>query len=275
MTSPLILVVCGAVLAGVLGSLFITISLSVDSWETITYDQDSLSTYLNANASSEYSCTLATSDTDFSVMEQTQKVISSNGTQTSQVYKFYLFNTYSGVWRMCDALSDESRQRLRTLTQNDVNRCFTFVTQYDEETSELPDMMKSIGRMQNSAASCFIVSVIDLVAAAAVGTFAIIQKQVSACMVTGVLYCMAGLFSIFGLTIFHTKMYYEMYQCYNFEIDLNDLSELPDPACAARIVSIGWAIPLSWVGVIMSLTAFGLWIFVTRAFRLIKSKTLI
>ena len=46
--------------------------------------------------------------------------------------------------------------------------------------------------MQNSAASCFIVSLIDLAAAAGVGTFAIIQKQVSACMVTGVLYCMAG-----------------------------------------------------------------------------------
>ena len=49
-----------------------------------------------------------------------------------------------------------------------------------------------ISGMQNSAASCFIVSLIDLAAAAVVGTFAIIQKQVSACMVTGVLYCMAG-----------------------------------------------------------------------------------
>ena len=46
--------------------------------------------------------------------------------------------------------------------------------------------------MQNSAASCFIVSLIDLAAAAGVGTLAIVQKQVSACMVTGVLYCMAG-----------------------------------------------------------------------------------
>ena len=53
-------------------------------------------------------------------------------------------------------------------------------------------MVCVIPGMQNSAASCFIVSLIDLAAAAAVGTFAIIQKQVSACMVTGVLYCMAG-----------------------------------------------------------------------------------
>ncbi len=49
-----------------------------------------------------------------------------------------------------------------------------------------------ISGMQNSAASCFIVSIIDVAAAAIVGMFAVFQKQVSACMVTGVLYCMAG-----------------------------------------------------------------------------------
>ena len=53
-------------------------------------------------------------------------------------------------------------------------------------------LFRSSSGMQNSAASCFIVSLIDLAAAAGVGTLAIVQKQVSACMVTGVLYCMAG-----------------------------------------------------------------------------------
>ena len=105
MTSPLILVVCGAVLAGVLGSLFITISLSVDAWETLTYDLSVLSRYENANASSEYTCTVASSDSDFTEFKQTKQVVASNGSQTSQVYNFYLFNTYSGVWRMCDSLT--------------------------------------------------------------------------------------------------------------------------------------------------------------------------
>lgn len=79
-----------------------------------------------------------------------------------------------------------------------------------------------------------------------------------------------GLFSVFGLTIFHTKMYYERYQCYSFEE-----TQLPAAACEARKVDISWAMPLAWVGVIFSIIAFGLWIFVTRAFRLIKSKTMI
>ncbi|KAH3872956.1 uncharacterized protein LOC127868896 [Dreissena polymorpha] len=271
MTSSLMLFVCGAVLAGVLGSLFITISVSVDSWETVTYVLTSLAKYSDINASSEYFCTLASSDGDFSILQRRTYVGLSNGSQTTQVDKFFLFDTYYGPWKKCDMLSDDARQRIKTLTKTSVNRCYTFMTEYDEEYSLLPDMMKSVGRMQNSAAACFIVSVTALVAAAAVGTFAIIQKQVSAFMVTGVLYCMAGLFSIFGLTIFQTKMYYEKYQCYSFENDINVFIQLPDVACAARTVSIGWAIPFSWVGVAICLVASGLWFFITRAFRVIKS----
>ena len=84
------------------------------------------------------------------------------------------------------------------------------------------------------------------------------------------LFIFAGLFSIFGLTIFHTKMYYERYQCYSFDED-----KLPSAACEARVVTLGWAIPMTWVGVVVCTVAFGLWIFVTRAFRVIKSKTMI
>jgi hypothetical protein len=65
-------------------------------------------------------------------------------------------------------------------------------------------------------------------------------------------------------------MYYEKYQCYSFEEN-----ELPPAACEARNVDIGWAMPLAWVGVVVCVFAFGMWIFVTRAFRLIKSKTMI
>ncbi|XP_045214417.2 uncharacterized protein LOC123564716 [Mercenaria mercenaria] len=267
MTSPLILLVFGAVISGVLGSLFIIISLAVDSWEEVTFNTDTLSKYQVNN--SEYYCVVASSSSNYSILRHNTTEIK-NGNLTSSFQYYYLYSTYSGVWRMCDNLSAASRQRLEAAKQMTANRCYTFVTDYDEENDYLPDMMKSIGRMQNSAASCFIVSLIDLAAAAIVGTFAIIQKQVSACMVTGVLYCMAGLFSVFGLTIFHTKMYYEKYQCYSFEEN-----ELPPAACEARNVDIGWAMPLAWVGVIVCVFAFGMWIFVTRAFRLIKSKTMI
>lgn len=268
MASPLVILVSCAVFAGSMGSLFTIIALSVDYWQYVSFDPDVLRPYSVVNFSSEYFVTMAVSEWDYVLLEKTNTQTSANG--TPQVTNYYLYKTISGVWRMCNHLSASSLSVVSTALGEPVNSCYTFVTEYDEENRVLPDWMKSIGGMHNSAASCFIVSLIDLSAAVAVGTFAIIQKQVSACMVTGVLYCMAGLFSVFGLTIFHTKMYYETYQCYSF-----DREKLPGLACDARQVEIGWAIPMLWVGVVMCVIAFGLWIFVTRAFRVIKSKTMI
>lgn len=108
MTSPLILLVCGAVLSGVLGSLFIIVSLSVDYWEIFTYDSSVLSRYSTVNASSEYYCTLAASHTDYSTLEHTVTQVDSNGTKTSQVTPYYLFESFSGVWRICDLLSGKT-----------------------------------------------------------------------------------------------------------------------------------------------------------------------
>lgn len=46
--------------------------------------------------------------------------------------------------------------------------------------------------LQNSAASCYIVVLIDLSAATVVGVISLARKQVASSMVTGVLYLMAG-----------------------------------------------------------------------------------
>ena len=46
--------------------------------------------------------------------------------------------------------------------------------------------------MQNSAASCFIVTLLCLFTAVITGAIGLLVKQVSACMVTGVMYIVAG-----------------------------------------------------------------------------------
>jgi len=46
--------------------------------------------------------------------------------------------------------------------------------------------------MQNSAISCVIVTLLCLIAAACTGFFGVWKKQVSACMVTGVMYSVSG-----------------------------------------------------------------------------------
>lgn len=102
MTSPLILLVFGAVISGVLGSLFIIISLAVDSWEEVTFSTDVLSKYQTNN--SEYYCVVATSSSNFSLLRHNKTEIK-NGNLTSSFQYYYLYSTYSGVWRMCDTLS--------------------------------------------------------------------------------------------------------------------------------------------------------------------------
>lgn len=42
--------------------------------------------------------------------------------------------------------SDSARVRLESLKGKTVNQCYTFVTEYDEESSDLPYWMQSIGR---------------------------------------------------------------------------------------------------------------------------------
>jgi uncharacterized membrane protein YjjP (DUF1212 family) len=50
--------------------------------------------------------------------------------------------------------------------------------------------------MQNSAASCCIVGVLSLATAVITGSFGVWHRQLSACMITGVMYIVAGKFII-------------------------------------------------------------------------------
>ncbi|KAL3877094.1 hypothetical protein ACJMK2_034849 [Sinanodonta woodiana] len=268
MVSPLFMLVSLAVGSGILGSLFLIIAISVDAWEYVTFRMDILSQYTN-NSSMKYSVDLATSENDFSKFTENETTFV-NGSELIRLKNFFLFTTYTGIWRTCDILSDNSRYRLETLIGGTMKRCYVYVSEYDEEGNNYSDQMKGIGGMQNSASSCIIVSLINLAAAAILGTFSIVQRQVSACMVTGVLYGMAGLFCAFGLTIFHTKIYYEKYQCFSFSVE-----KLPSPVCDARVVEVGWAISIAWAAIVVCIIGFTLWVFATRTLRIIISKTML
>ena len=105
MASPLIILISHAIAVALLGSLFIIISLSVDAWETITFDTSLLARYSVANASNEYFATLASSDSDYSTLEKSEISVDANGTVLTTIKPYYLYNNYVGVWRICDTLS--------------------------------------------------------------------------------------------------------------------------------------------------------------------------
>uniref|UniRef100_A0A0L8I4I8 Uncharacterized protein n=1 Tax=Octopus bimaculoides TaxID=37653 RepID=A0A0L8I4I8_OCTBM len=158
--------------------------------------------------------------------------------------------------------------------------------------------------MQTSAASCLIVSTIDLMTASALGIIAVFKKQVALVMVTGTLYMMAevaledhqrqhqqhrpplllppppltsppflcllsqaGIFGVFTLVITYTKRTYEIEDCFYFVT-------LPPQLCHTRQITYGYPITLMWIGVFFCVATCAIWIFLARALTVIKSKVM-
>jgi choline-glycine betaine transporter len=77
----------------------------------------------------------------------------------------------------------------------------------------------------------------------------------------------SGVFTFFGLVIFHVKHHYERYYC-------QALYDIQESACPNRLVSIGWPVPVAWVGLVLCVMDSILWGFLTQALRIIKTKTM-
>ncbi|GFN81912.1 hypothetical protein PoB_000841800 [Plakobranchus ocellatus] len=265
MVSPLLILFTCALVVGLVATLIVVVAVSVDQWECSTFSHDAIVSINNScTFGTKIECRIYQLSND-PILYRYDEYRENEPTNRSQ----YFYTTNSGLWRTCDSLTHELRQKMQWAESNFNGRqCFTFVTDYDEESENLSHGSKQIARLQNSAASCYIVVVIDLTSAAIVGIIGLANKQVASCMVTGVLYLMAALFCVFGLSMFHTKDYYEKYQCYA-------LDEIPSRVCPAREVTLGYAVPLAWVGVIACGLACIIWLCVSRALRVIMAKTML
>ncbi|KAK7113638.1 uncharacterized protein [Littorina saxatilis] len=259
--SPLLVLVTSAVVAGGLATLVVVVSISVDSWQDLTFDDKALKTI---NSSSHVNIISLSPSTQF------LRVIETIGTGNVTVQESYVHSSTNGLWETCDHLSDKERNDYSHYLNGTITKkkCFIFVTDYNEDSPLLTTNAKQLARLHNSAASCYIVVLIDLTSAIVVGFIGIFHKQVASCMVTGVLYFMAALFSMFGLAMFHTKHYYQTYECKSFD-------KLPQALCPALHVEILYAVPLAWVGVFFCLFACTLWLVFARALRVIMAKTML
>ncbi|KAK6169021.1 hypothetical protein SNE40_020151 [Patella caerulea] len=260
MASPLIILFINAGILGVLASVFVVLAISVNSWQKYEYMEDKLAE-INRTENHLFMKNISANNFFLQVEDS-----STSGLNTSKYY--YLYIEFTGLWRICNTLTEDERDIIPRSSLISNRECFTFVTDFDESSVAYSSQAKQIARLQNSAASCYIVVIIDLISAAVVGLIGITQKQVASCMVTGVLYCMAALFGVFGLSMFHTKDYYEKFNCYS-------LTEIPTAVCSARVVTIEWAIPVAWCGVLFCVLACTLWLIVARALRVIKAKTML
>ncbi|KAG0715284.1 hypothetical protein GWK47_012296 [Chionoecetes opilio] len=117
-----------------------------------------------------------------------------------------------------------------------------------------------VQRMQNLSISCALVCCILLAASAVVGLFGIVQRQISAVLITGVMYILASTFGLFCLTIMHFKR--------RTKKDCGVLdSQVTPEYSSARVFQTGWSLDLGWGGVVTCLAAALLWLLLARIMR--------
>uniref|UniRef100_A0A336M2S7 CSON009461 protein n=1 Tax=Culicoides sonorensis TaxID=179676 RepID=A0A336M2S7_CULSO len=196
----------------------------------------------------------------------------------------FLVPMHGGVWTMCiDLTQDEIRQ----ISERGIpgpNTCVKYLADAEnlEEEVEIKDWRQIETqpalhpqiRMQNLSISCALVCLIILASAALVGAFGVCQRQLSAILVTGVMYFLAALFAVFTLTIIHFKRYKShtvVETDYDIPIDgivaARGTAKIAQSLLAARIFTTDWCLDLSWGGVVLcTLTSF-LWIFLSKILR--------
>ncbi len=124
--------------------------------------------------------------------------------------------------------------------------------------------------MQNLAIACAMVCLILLGSAIFVGLFGIFRIQISAVLVTGVIYVLAALFAIFTLAIVHVKHRNraDEYEPLDVWTRLIPDLEKSDDFRTARLVTLGFSLQLAWAGVGVCVLASIMWISVSKMMRI-------
>lgn len=151
--------------------------------------------------------------------------------------------------------------------------------------------------MQNLSISCSLVCLIILGSAALLGAFGVCQRQISAILVTGVMYLLAGksifncfitvcafdkrfdisltaLFALFTLMIIHFKRQQRRpLQDIDFDGTYDGIVSPPGVGRAAhhllnaRQFSTSWSLDLGWGGVVLCGITYVLWIMLSKIMR--------
>ncbi|XP_071518563.1 uncharacterized protein [Panulirus ornatus] len=197
--------------------------------------------------------------------------------QTSRV--IYLAPLHGGIWTLCVGLSEREQKHLRD-QGFPLFGCINYLSPHFAKSSDKNDWVQSksgsvsvtscyrssmknddwVTRMQNLSISCSLVCCILLGASAVVGSFGIIQRQISAVLITGVMYILASTFGLFCLTIMHFKRKTKK-DCVVLD------SQVTPEYSPARVFQTGWSLDLGWGGVVTCLVAALLWLLLARIMR--------
>ncbi|XP_059474665.1 uncharacterized protein LOC132196197 isoform X2 [Neocloeon triangulifer] len=116
--------------------------------------------------------------------------------------------------------------------------------------------------MQNLSISCALVCLIILGSSALVGLLGVVKHQISAVLITGVMYLLAATFAMFSLVIMHFKRQSKK------GCGLPEVVRYVAPEYyTARVFSNGWSLEVGWLGVVLCVLTSGLWFLLSKIMR--------
>uniref|UniRef100_A0A2S2PF15 Uncharacterized protein n=2 Tax=Aphidini TaxID=33387 RepID=A0A2S2PF15_SCHGA len=135
--------------------------------------------------------------------------------------------------------------------------------------------------MQNVSISCALVCIIIVVSASLIGLFSIFRHQISAMLITAVMYLLAATFGLFTLGIMHNKHHsrktHSQNNCNQSLALIDGMINASGNMCqtihfweqllTARIYSLGWSVNIGWVAVILCILTSCLWIILSKIMR--------
>ncbi|XP_071568040.1 uncharacterized protein [Temnothorax nylanderi] len=246
--------------------LFVTLVLTVaatgllcsaimsDHWEEISWDKEDL-TRANVNLTWYLNGQVARLESSINHRNKHRVAKSSS----------FLVPTHGGIWIMCVSLSEEELQLLSQVGFPQ-KRCANHLT-----PSEVHEETRGVwqNRMQNLSISCSLVCLIILGCAALIGFFGLCRHQISAVLVTGVMYLLAATFALFTLTIIHFKRAQDR--------GTKPITDGPEDGVIgmpvlrsilkARRVTTAWSMDLGWGGVTLCALASVAWILLSKIMR--------
>ncbi|XP_028027101.1 uncharacterized protein LOC114240669 [Bombyx mandarina] len=230
-------------------------AIMTDHWEHVAWDRAALTALAN------------TSHIPLQWLLD-EKVVKVDDPNNRKGIGTFLVPMNGGIWTMCVSLEEEEATILSRVGFPKEPVCTNYLADSDYEEPRA-DWQH---RMQNLSISCALVCLIVLGSAALVGAFGVCKHQISAVLITGVMYLLAGLFAMFTLMIIHFKRVQRVSsRGSSHGDDTGDGVVGPKttviPLLSAREFSTSWSLELGWGGVVLATTTSLLWILLSKIMR--------
>lgn len=209
------------------------------------------------------------------------KVAGINVKYNGKKENLFLVPMNGGIWTLCIDISESDMRYLGRYGFPHTQNCINYLVE-EHSNAKGDELWRTNGfpanyhpqRMQNLSISCALVCMIILGCAALLGAFGICKRQISAILITGVMYLLAALFALFTLMIIYVKRHQvRPIVDTDYEGTIEGLvapkgvARIAHPLLVARIFTTSWSIDLGWGGVLLCCLTSGLWIILSKIMR--------